>query len=154
MSVFFKSSHIYSQYNPFEITKIILSEKCDIVKSITNILKNMKVNNNNQLYHEMGVIYLNRLLKYCPTKYKDKKNIFYFDESYSMEEENEENMESNMDEENEEEDDDDNNMSDNNNSNENRENMEEEFSENIHENDFYIEGNNNDERQEENDEIQ
>ena len=124
MSEFHDNSHIYSQYNPFEITKIILSEKCDIIKSISNILKKMKVNNNNQLYHEMGVMYINNLLKYCPTKFKET-DTFSFD-SYSMEEEYEENMESNLEEENDEEDEDDIN-------NENDEEMEEELSENNHE---------------------
>ena len=156
MSEFHSDSHIYSQYNPFEITKIILSEKCDIIKSISNILKNMKVNSNNQLYHEMGVMYLNNILKYCPVKLREKDNLDF--DSYSMEEEYEENIESNMEEENEDEEED-NNNSENNNSYENEDEMDEELIRNDQENNEER-GENNSERrreedeEEENDEIE
>ena len=45
MTEFYNRNIIYNQYNPFEITKIILSERCNLIENITNILKNMKIDN-------------------------------------------------------------------------------------------------------------
>ena len=46
MTEFYNRSFIYNQYNPFEITKIILCGRCNII--ITNILKNMKIYGDNE----------------------------------------------------------------------------------------------------------
>ena len=104
MTEYFKENHLYSQYNPFEITKIIFSEGCDIVKSLSNILKNMKIYNNNQIFHEMGVVYLHKLMKYIHKNTKNKANnldSYFYNSSYE-EEEIDEDIESDMDNENEE----------------------------------------------------
>ena len=74
MTEFFKNSDLYSQYNPFEITKIILNSGCDIIKNINHILKNMNICNDNQIYHEIGIIYLQKLLNYIPINIRMETN--------------------------------------------------------------------------------
>ena len=104
MTEYFKENHLYSQYNPFEITRIIFSEGCDVVKSLSNILKNMKIYNNNQIFHEMGVMYLHKLMKYIHKNTKNKENnmdLYFYHNSYE-EEEMDEDIESDLDNENEE----------------------------------------------------
>ena len=105
MTEFYNKSIIYSQYNPFEIAKIILSKRSNIIENITNILKNMKIyinNENNKIYHEIGIIYLQQLFEYIPISIKLKKNnLKLFNnqskekskKDFSIDDENEENEE-------------------------------------------------------------
>ena len=103
MTEYFEESHLYSQYNPFEIAKMIFSEGCDIIKSISDILKNMKIYYNNQIFHEMGVFYLHRLLKYVHKNSNNNENNLdiYLEENIDssiindIEENEEENREEN-----------------------------------------------------------
>ena len=80
---------LYNQYNPFEISKSIFDGKCDIITSISIILKNMKVNQNNQLFHEIGVLYLTQLFKYLNLKNKANISINKIIGDKEIEEENE-----------------------------------------------------------------
>ena len=76
MTDFFKDDQLYSQYNPFEISKIIFSDGCEIIESINNILKNMNLQSNNKVYHELGVRYLESVLRYVRKNCKVKvKNV-------------------------------------------------------------------------------
>ena len=72
MTEFNDSSDIFSQFNPFEISNLIYSKEYDIVKNITSILKNMKIKEKNEIFHEMGIKYLSHLFKYI--KLSPKKN--------------------------------------------------------------------------------
>ena len=110
MTEFFEEPDIDSQYNTFEISKIIFSEGCGIVKSVCNILKNMKIYNNNKVYHEIGVLFLQRVLKFVHKNSKTR-NIDIdidrcFDDKLEEEEEFEDDLESNQNDEMEEKEDD------------------------------------------------
>ena len=72
MSEFIDSSDIFSQFDAFEIANLIFSKKYNIIKSITNILKNMKLDEKNEKFHQIGIKYLNQLFKFIKIK-KQKK---------------------------------------------------------------------------------
>ena len=75
MTEFHEESHIYSQFNPFEISNLVFSKEYEIVKNISIILKNMKINNKNEIYHEMGIKYLGNLFKFIRINSKIKSKI-------------------------------------------------------------------------------
>ena len=117
MTEFHEDSHIYSQYNPFEISNLVFSKDYEIIKNISIILKNMKINNKNEIYHEMGIKYLGNLFKFIrinsKIKIKNKNNDINIDSEHEIEgedgdididgnsNENEENEEDEDDEDNE-----------------------------------------------------
>ena len=113
MTEFHDESHIYSQYNPFEISNLIFSKDYDIIKNISTILKNMKLNNKNEIYHEMGIKYLSNLFKFIRINSKLKinnivqKNSKKNDSEQENEEEENIDMEDNQNEENENDEDED-----------------------------------------------
>ena len=74
MTEFMEGSDIYNQYNPIEISNLIYSKEYNIIKNITNILKNMKIDEKNEIFHEMGIKYLSHLFKYIKFKKIDKEN--------------------------------------------------------------------------------
>ena len=113
MTEFHEDSHIYSQYNPFEISNLVFSKEYEIIKNISIILKNMKINNKNEIYHEMGIKYLGNLFKFIrinsKIKIKNKNNNINNDSEHEIEGEDGDidiNGNSNENEENEEDEDD------------------------------------------------
>ena len=75
MTEFNDTSDIFTQFNPFEISNLIYSKEYNIVKNISIILKNMKINEKNEIFHEMGIKYLSQLFQYIkitPKKLTDK----------------------------------------------------------------------------------
>ena len=113
MTEFHEDSHIYSQYNPFEISNLVFSKEYEIIKNISIILKNMKINNKNEIYHEMGIKYLGNLFKFIrinsKIKIKNKTNDINNDSEHEIEGEDGDidiNGNSNENEENEEDEDD------------------------------------------------
>ena len=112
MTEFHEDSHIYSQYNPFEISNLVFSKDYEIIKNISIILKNMKINNKNEIYHEMGIKYLGNLFKFIrinsKIKIKNKTNDINIDSEHEIEGEDGDidiNGNSNENEENEEDED-------------------------------------------------
>ena len=71
MTEFNENSDIFNQFNPFEISNLIFRKEYDIVKNISIILKNMKIQEKNEIFHEMGIKYLSQLFKFI----KIKKNL-------------------------------------------------------------------------------
>ena len=64
MAEFMEGSDIYNQLNPLEISNLVYSKEFSIVKNITHILKNMKIDEKNEIFHEMGIKYLSQLFKF------------------------------------------------------------------------------------------
>ena len=85
MTEFNENSDIYNQFNPFEISNLIYSKDYQIVKNISIILKQMKIREKNEIFHEMGIKYLSQLFKFIKInqkqsnkdkeKEKDKKEL-------------------------------------------------------------------------------
>ena len=86
---------IYDQFNPFEIAALINSKEYNIINNIANILKNMKINEKNGIFHNMGIKYLNKLFKYIQfiKRKKSKKNLNNNNKEEEMIENNEESEE-------------------------------------------------------------
>ena len=78
MSEFINNSDIFNQFNPFEIADLIFNKDySSIISSISHILKKMKIDEKNSIFHEMGIKYLNNLFKYIKInnqKKQDKKD--------------------------------------------------------------------------------
>ena len=79
MTEFMEGSDIYNQYNPFELSNLVYSKEFNIVKNLTHILKNMKIDEKNEIFHEMGIRYLSQLFKFIKISQKklsekEKKN--------------------------------------------------------------------------------
>ena len=70
MTEFNENSDIYNQFNPFEISNLIYSKDYQIVKNISIILKNMKIREKNEIFHEMGIKYLSQLFKFIKINQK------------------------------------------------------------------------------------
>ena len=83
MTEFNENSDIYNQFNPFEISNLVYSKDYQIVKNISIILKQMKIREKNEIFHEMGIKYLSQLFKFIKInqkqsnkeKEKDKKEL-------------------------------------------------------------------------------
>ena len=56
MSEFIDNSDIFDQFNPLDIANMVYSKEYNIVKNLIHILKNMKIDEKNELFHEMGII--------------------------------------------------------------------------------------------------
>ena len=87
MTEFNDNSNIYSHLNPFEISNLVISKEYEIVKNISNILKNMKIGERNEIFHEMGIKYLSQLFKYIKIH---TKNISRNKNKYKIENKNSE----------------------------------------------------------------
>ena len=76
MTEFNENSDIFTQFNPFEISQLLCSKDYDIIKNISNILKNMKIREKNEIFHEMGIKYLSQLFKFIKIiqKNQNEKN--------------------------------------------------------------------------------
>ena len=60
MSKFINNSDIFDQFDPFEIADLIFNKDySNIIKSITHILKRMKIDEKNETFHEI----INKILK-------------------------------------------------------------------------------------------
>ena len=68
MTEFNENSDIFTQFNPFEISNLVYSKEYNIVKNISIILKNMKIQEKNEIFHEMGIKYLSQLFKFIKIK--------------------------------------------------------------------------------------
>ena len=74
MSEFINNSDIFNQFNPFEIADLIFNKDySNIISSISHILKKMKIDEKNSIFHEMGIKYLNRLFKYIKINQQKKQ---------------------------------------------------------------------------------
>ena len=74
MTEFNENSDIFTQFNPFEISNLLYSKDYEIVKNISIILKNMKIREKNEIFHEMGIKYLSQLFKFIKINQKNIKN--------------------------------------------------------------------------------
>ena len=74
MTEFNDNSDIFNQFNPFEISNLIYSKEYNIIKNITVILKNMKIHEKNEIFHEMGIKYLSQLFQFIKINQKKLTN--------------------------------------------------------------------------------
>ena len=72
MSEYIENSDIYDQFNPLEIANLIYNKDFNIITNITFILKNMKFEGRNAIFHEMGIKCLNKLFRYIDINKKKK----------------------------------------------------------------------------------
>ena len=73
LTEFYEDSDIYSQYNPFEIAKLVFSKEYDIIKNICIIMKKMNINTLNSPYHILSSMYLVEVFKFIRINSRFKK---------------------------------------------------------------------------------
>ena len=73
MTEYIDNSDIFNQFNPFEISNLIISKEFNIISSISNILKNMKFEGRNAKFHEMGIRCLEQIFKYIKINNQKKE---------------------------------------------------------------------------------
>ena len=78
---FHDDSHVFSQYNPFEISKLVFSKEFDIIKNICAMMKSMSLTNQmTSNFHRMAAMYLSEIFKFLRINAKMKKGTVILSE--------------------------------------------------------------------------
>lgn len=79
---FHDSSHVYSQFNPFEISRAIVSKDYSIIKSLTAIMKNLNLTDEYHFsLHKLNTLLLSEIFKYVKLSNKKNPAITSYDDS-------------------------------------------------------------------------
>ena len=74
LTEFHEDSHVYSQFNPFEISKLVFSKEYEIIKNICVIMKSMNISNKTAaMFHSMSTMYLGEVFKFLRINAKMKR---------------------------------------------------------------------------------
>ena len=78
MTTYHEYSHLYSNKNSFEITKLVLAKDVNIFKNLIEIMRSIDLNNDFDFQiHKLGTSYINEISKFIRINPKFKIYLLF-----------------------------------------------------------------------------